>query len=73
MQVVWLRHFLGTDAVAVLKWFGLRPLPATAGALEDALRVKVLILIAVAFKRLSERCVQAADDNLRAMADAASY
>ena len=56
LQVVWLRHFLGPDVVAVLKWLGLRPLPATAGALENALRVKVLILIAVAFKRRSERC-----------------
>jgi len=54
--VVWLRHFLGQDVVAALKWLGLRPLPATAGALENALRVKVLILIAVAFKRRSERC-----------------
>ena len=56
IQVVWLRHFLGQDVVAALKWLGLRPLPATAGALETALRVKVLILIAVAFKRRSERC-----------------
>jgi len=54
--VVWLRHFLGPDVVAVLKWLGLRPLPATASALENALRVKVLILLAVAFKRRSERC-----------------
>jgi hypothetical protein len=54
-QVVWLRHFLGSDVVAALTWLGLRPLPATAGALEDALRVKVLVLIAVAFKRRSAR------------------
>ena len=56
VQVVWLRHFLGHDVVEALKWLGLRPLPATAGALENALRVKVLILIAAAFKRRSQRC-----------------
>ena len=54
-QVVWLRHFFGSDVVAALTWLGLRPLPATAGALEDALRVKVLILISIAFKRRSAR------------------
>ena len=53
--MIWLRHFLGRDVVAALTWLGLRPLPATAGALEVALRVKVLILIAVAFNRRSAR------------------
>ena len=52
-QVIWLRHFLGRDLVALLSWVGLRALPPSAAALERILRVKALVLVAIAFERRS--------------------